>query len=213
MAIRKDISQMLEIMARANGREIGPDVARMIAFDLESYPADQVMAALTRCRREVRGFPCVADIISRIDDGHPGVEEAWAMLPMDESASVVWTPEISEAFGQVRHMIEDDPIAARMAFREIYSRKLGEARDRRIPAQWSPSLGFNPAGREAALRLAERKGRLESDQVNALLPDKSARLQLVGPCSEPALEPMQVKDIIRQIRQRVKANGGENGQD
>src|SRR6185436_1156205 len=93
---------------------------RVMVDTLSQYPEPQVLGALKKCCKELRGKLTLADILTRLDDGRPGVEEAWAMLSRvlgNEQASLVWTEEMREAYGVVAPLA-DDPIAARMAFKE-----------------------------------------------------------------------------------------------
>ena len=167
-------TKLLEIVRATGeiyGKQVSVTAALMFLADLDAYSSDDVVGALSRCRKELRNFPTVADVIARIDDGRPGVEEAWAMIPKDEEGSVVWSDEIAEAYGICRGMIESDPIAARMAFKESYSRIVAEGRASRRRSVWSPSFGFEKEGRSAAIAEAVAKGRLNSDQAQTLLPD------------------------------------------
>lgn len=172
--MRPEDDQELLGIVKATGeiysRQVSPMAARMFLADLGGYDSEQIKAALQKCRAELRTFPTVADIVARIDDGRPGVEEAWAMLPKDESTSVVWTDEMAGAFNVVRGMIDADPIAARMAFKETYSRLLAEARSSKRPPNWNASLGFDRHGRDAALREAVQKGRLRLEHAQTIDP-------------------------------------------
>jgi hypothetical protein len=74
---------------------------------------------LGRCRREVKGVLTVSDVVSRIEDGRPGVEQAWSMLPITESQTAVWTDEMAAAFGACEALI----VAATWLQRAWRSRK------------------------------------------------------------------------------------------
>lgn len=154
------------------GKVYSPAAARMLAEDLEGYDENQVIAALTRCRKELDGKPfCVSAITTRIDDGHPGIEEAWAMMPMDEAQSVVWTQEMAEAFGLARPLLDaGDRIGARMTFKEAYTKALVLARDAKRPAEFIPSLGTDQYGRESAVQQAVDKGRLSIGHARTFVP-------------------------------------------
>jgi len=178
---------------------------RVYAAELASYPEEQVINALCRCRRELRNFPTLSDVLSRIDDGRPGAEEAWAMLPKSEADSVVWTGEMAGAFGTVSEMIGVDSIAARMAFREVYVRMVTEARANRRTTHWVPSLGHNKAGHEPVLRDAVAKNRLTISQATALIPDlrpATCAAQLAGP-GEPELNVFDPMQIIQHIKENI----------
>ena len=63
-----------------------------------------------------------------------------------------------------------ETVAARMAFKEAYARRVSEAREQRIPVKWTASLGHDKNGRETVLMDAMEEGRLTVNQVSALLP-------------------------------------------
>lgn len=167
----EQLIQAVAVTAELCGRTFTPAAAAVFVDDLARYPEAQVLGALRRCRREVRGLLTVQDVVSRLDDGRPGAEEAWAMIPQDEAGSTVWTEEMAAAFGVARHLLaEGDRIGARMAFRESYGRLVAQARDDGKPVRWSPSLGHDPGGREAVLQEAVRLGRLSIAHAVELLP-------------------------------------------
>lgn len=155
------------------GKQVSLAAALMFLADLDGYSSEAIKTALAKCRKELKTFPTVSDVIARIDDGRPGVEEAWAMIPKDEYSSVVWTSEMAEAFGVCRTILEEDMIAARMAFKEAYLRLMADARAAGRRTEWSPSLGFEKSGRVAAISEAVQKGRLTHEAATALLPDFS----------------------------------------
>lgn len=164
---------------------------------LAQYPLPAVRKALVaHCMDKERGrfTPKPADIISQIEgggssDGRPGPEEAWAIAitSRDESETVVWTPEIAEAFVICRPVMDmGDDVGARMAFKDAYNRLVSEARSSGIPARWNASIGWDIDKRTAKLTKAVTAGLLQAPQVAALLPapvgepvqDEKARAQL-----------------------------------
>jgi hypothetical protein len=161
----------LAVTAELTGTQLSPAAAKVMAADLARFPTSQVLDALTRCRRELKGRLTIADVVARIDDGRPGVEEAWAMIPKSESDSVVWTLEMAVAFGVAAPLMDSDEVAARMAFKEAYGKALSEARNAGTPVKWMPSLGQDASGREGALLLAVEKGRITADQAHRLVPE------------------------------------------
>lgn len=165
-----DLVQAIAVTAELTGARLSEPAALVLAQDLATYPRPLVLDALRRCRRELRTRLTAGEVIARIDDGRPGVEEAWAMIPRDESASVVWTEEMAQAYGVARHLL-DDPVAARMAFKESYLRLVAAARDRGEPAKWTPSLGHSKAEREAALLEAVERGRIAIEYARDLVPE------------------------------------------
>lgn len=170
MEIDASLIVLVQATAEIYGRQISETAARVYLADLSGFSPMDLDKALARCRKELRTFPTVADIVSRMDDGRPGAEEAWAMLPKDESCSVVWTEEMAESFGVVRGMMKSEPIAARMAFREVYTRLVTESRSAGHRVHWFASLGFDRDGREAPLTDALSKKRITLSYVNSVLP-------------------------------------------
>lgn len=146
------------------GRTFSDGAGRIFMADLEKYPEPHVLASLERCRKEVRGALTLADVIGRLEDGRPGPDEAWSMLPMSELDTAVWTDEMRYAFGFVSEMIEaGDRVAARMAFRENYMRRVSKARDLGLPVRWEQTLGHDVAAREPALLKAIEDGRIPGE--------------------------------------------------
>ena len=163
----KEVVGTAELM----GAELTMDGARMFCADLSEYPEPMVIDALRRCRREVTGKLTVAAVVSRLDDGRPGPQEAWAMIPKNELDTIVWTDEMALAWGVASELIESDEIAARMSFLEVYQRLVTLARDQHHPVVWRASLGHDKDGREQVISDAVTKGRLTLNQAMKVLPN------------------------------------------
>lgn len=195
----EQLIQAVAVTAELCGRVFTPAAAAVFVDDLGGYPEEQILGALRRCRREVRGVLTVQDVLSRIDDGRPGPDEAWAMIPQDEAASCVWTDEMAKAWGVARHLMrEGDRVGARMAFRDAYTRMVAEARDQGVAPNWTPSLGHDKVGRAEALEDAVSKGRLAYQHATELAPELLERQQ-------PALLANQrrVHELLAQGIQRI----------
>lgn len=181
-----NLIRAIAVTSELCGRTFSEAAAAVFVSDLAAYPEEQVLKALVRCRKEVRGVLTLQDVVSRLDDGRPGVEEAWSMLPYTEQTSAVWTDEMSQAFGVALRLIEDGAmVEARMAFKETYQRLVNEARDAGKPVNWTVTLGHDVRGRESVLSDAVAKGRLSlsyARQFVPALPNKSSP-QLAGPVS------------------------------
>lgn len=167
-----EVVKAVAVTAELCGRTFTPAAAECFVADLSGYPPQQVIAALARCRREVRGVLTLADVINRLDDGRPGADEAWAMMPHSEADSVVWSEEMAHAFGI--SCKAPDAYSARLAFREAYNAAVARARERREPVKWTPSLGHDPRGRDAALERAVEAGRLSYEHARDLSPSLPA---------------------------------------
>lgn len=167
---REELYKHVVGTAEVCGHEMSVPAAKMIARDLASYPPELVERALEKCRLQVSGRLTMSHILQRIDDGHLGAEEAWALCPRSESETVVWTDEIAEAYDTTSSL--DDQISARMTFKESYTRILSEARAERRLAKWHVSPGHDRGMRVAPVRRAYELGRLSKDEaLAALSPD------------------------------------------
>ena len=184
----RELIEAVAVTAELCGREISAGAARVMLDDLAGFPEPAVLGALKRCRREVRGALTVQDIVSRLDDGRPGPDEAWSLIPQDEIRSVVWTDEMAAAFGvALPLLIDGDRTAARFAFREAYVKLVGEARDNRKAISWSPSLGTDAQGRELALREAVEKGRIGIERARELVPELPAPIVSIANLARAAI--------------------------
>lgn len=153
------------------GVQLSKPAAMMLLQDLDRYPEQQILEALARCRRELKGRLTVQEILSRIDDGRPGAEEAWASLVWDEESTMVVTSETMEAAGIARSLwMNGDKFGARNAFKEAYTRLITEAREKNVPTDWQVSLGYDRSGREGPIRDALHKGRLSPKIAQRFLP-------------------------------------------
>lgn len=170
--------------AELMGAELSLDAARLLCDDLSIYPEPMVAKALSRCRKELAGQRTLrpADIISRLDDGRPGPEEAWGMYPQNEWDTAVVTSEMNQAMRHAWPLLRaGERVAARMAFKEAYTRITTEARDQGAPVRWEVTLGHDKHGREAPILEAVQLGRIGSSQaIHALshLPDAQERVML-----------------------------------
>ena len=201
MTISKRLLEEVQATAELCGSALSEGALAVLAGDLEGCDEAAIFSSLRRCRAEVRGRLNLAEILNRVDDGHPGPEEAWAMLPRDEFITVVWTQQMASAWGLVRHLMDEgDMVAARMAFREAYVRLVGSAREERRRPQWSQSLGHDVSGREMPLREAVAKGRLTKSWAQSLLPPPgTAQALLPGPATVGEVARRKLSDMRKIV--------------
>ena len=201
MTISKRLLEEVQATAELCGSALSEGALAVLAGDLEGCDEAAIFSSLRRCRAEVRGRLNLAEILNRVDDGHPGPEEAWAMLPRDEFITVVWTQQMASAWGLVRHLMDEgDMVAARMAFREAYVRLVGSAREERRRPQWSPSLGHDVSGRAMPLREAVAKGRLTKSWAQSLLrPPGTAQALLPGPATVGEVARRKLSDMRKIV--------------
>lgn len=193
------------VTAELCGRTFTPAAARIFCEDLEAYPEDQVLRALARCRKDVKGILTTSDVIARIDDGRPGVEEAWALIPKAEDATIVWTEEMAAAYAVAAPLLASDKIAARMAFKEAYQREVTAAKDAAKPAVWTISLGHDKEQRKRALAEAANAGRISLEVAYDLcpaLPPPESLLRALPPPDEKkkATARQQLQGLYNRLR-------------
>ena len=137
-----------------------------------------------------RFMPSISDVLENLksQDGRPNAEEAWSICAPslnNEGMTIVWTDEIASAFG-VALGLQNDRIAARMAFKESYENFVKNSRRSGKSVRWTASLGHDVAGREGPLMKALQAGLLTDNHVAGLLPYRS----------EPSLE---IKKLTNKV--------------
>lgn len=191
-AVDTDIIQAIMVTAELCGTTFSPAAARLMCEDLRAYPKAEVLQALNACRKTARGRLTLADIIANLQaqDGRPGVEEAWALCPRDEAVTVCWTEEMAQAWGTAKPLLDaGDEVAARMAFKEVYTRIVAQSREHKLPVVWLMSLGHDQQGRHDAVRKAEQEGKIPVHYARQLLghaapPPSAPRLSSPAPAQE-----------------------------
>lgn len=163
-----ELLQAIAVTAELCGNTtLSRPAAQAMAEELAAHPELAVLEALKRCRRELTGHLSLAAVLQRLDTGHPGPEEAWAMVSQaigDERVTLVVTTPMREAFFAAAE-IEGDHIAARMSFLEVYRRAVATAG----PPDWDVILGHDATGRETALMKAVQLGQITPDRALGLL--------------------------------------------
>lgn len=200
MTIVEDLAVTAEI---CGGALMSEAAALIFVSELRVYPEQEVHAALARCRREVVGRLALAHVIERIDDGRPGAEEAWAMLPKDENDSGAITADMAEVMGPALSLLRTgDGVQARMAFVEAYRKRVSQARANRETVSWRATLGFDKAGREAAQLDVERRLGLPTPE----------RTMIEGPVDKsPELEP--IRRVIRDLAEKKSMERAKERED
>ena len=165
------IDQALTLAFQFVNQPMADLAIKEMADDLAQYPVADVLTALKRCRSELRSIK-FGDIIDRIPGGHPGPEEAWATIASamrDESRSLIWSDEMREAYG-LANSVGDDPIQARMFFKEMYVKAVSDARAQQRKPNWSVSKGSDKADQERVITEGLRHGKLTAEYAQRLLP-------------------------------------------
>lgn len=169
------------------GQPLSDAAVNALLDDLEHYPEHDVLKALDRCRKELRKIT-LTDVIERLPDQHPGVEEAWNIVApwvtgRDEDRTFFWTMEMRLAAGAAGNL-SNDPVAARMAFKETYNELIREARANNTPPNWNMSQGFNRQLVAEAVTEAVKSGKISAAYGCTLLPrdliDEKTATKLLG---------------------------------
>jgi len=196
------------------GQPITPTAAAMLTDDLSSYPREVLARALSRVRTEHTGRLTPKAILDRIDEamGRPGANEAWAVATtaMDERATVVWTDEMAQAWGVAQPIAEGgDMVGARMAFIAAYERLVRTAREERRMPSVTVSVGWDAAGRTAAVEKAVQLGYMPKQQAQQYLPAPAAApgfnaVALLTGRMEPAADaPPKIRERLAQLREEL----------
>jgi hypothetical protein len=169
-----NVLKAIAVTAELTGTELSKASLQVMESDLLHYPENAVLAALVKCRRELKGKLTISAVIERIDagDGRPTGNEAWsiALMGFDESRTVVTNQEINEAMGFARPIMKTgDSTAARMAFRDAYERIVAANREKNITPGWFPSLGTDTGLRDEVIKDAISSGRLEGSKYAGML--------------------------------------------
>ena len=206
--------QQLVSSAEVLGQQITPTAAAMMADDLSVYPKAMLARALSRVRNEHSGRLTPKAIIDRIDEaaGRPAANEAWAIActALDESQSLVWNNEISDAWVVSRPIAEaGDMIGARMAFIGAYERIVRNAREMKVLPEVIVSLGWDKATTNPAIEKALALGYISPIQakqhcVPALeAPVFDGRLLLTGRIEPAAAATPEVRAQLMQLREEL----------
>lgn len=164
------LTEYLDNLATMYGKPITQGAAQIFLESLSNFSEEQVLNALKRCAVELKYFPTPSEVITRIDTGYLDVEEAWAAIPKSESESTMMNQIMNIAYSACASLMNEDKIAARQTFKEVYSRELMNAKIKNIKPNWFFSAGSDSSHREKVIRDALRKNIIGIDYAKKLLP-------------------------------------------
>lgn len=173
---KPEFARLLKATMELFGGNPTRDATALWWASMKRYTLDQVRAAFSaHVQDPLRGrfTPKPADLIAALaeTDGRPNADEAWSHCPRSESQSAVWTSETRAAFFEAAAgLVDEDPIAARMAFKGAYERHVAHARRELKPIEWEVSLGHDLHGRRAIVDQAVQLGRIPAARAALLLP-------------------------------------------
>ena len=170
---KESFIDMLQTTVELYGSKLTAGSVSIWTAVMGKYDFEDVRDALAMHIANSPHAPKPSDLINFINakDGRPGADEAWAMVPHNESVSAVLSQEMLTAMGSSNPLLDEgDAVAARMAFKSAYTRLVNEARAISRPAEWFPSLGDDKFGRQEVIKEAVRLGRLSINHATKLLP-------------------------------------------
>lgn len=210
------LSAMLDDVAGLKGEAYTAGQRAMFFRALSNWSIDDIRAGLdahVKDPQRGRFLPLPADVIAQMEkstgpDSRPGPEEAWAMIPSDESQTVVWTAEMAEAYGSCSPLlVQGDRIGARMAFKEVYERLVSQSRTHGRPAVWQASLGHDIESRKRVLKAAVDAGRLTHQAASQAYPALDAPKVAALPAPEGSKgKAAEVRKVIQGLAQQKRAD-------
>lgn len=179
------------------GREANKEAMRTAWNALRQFSLEQVSRAYSAHVMTSKFMPAPAEILDAISASNPamrrpGADEAWLRTPPEELS--YWaTDEMLGAWSVVAeemHSERPDKVAARMAFKDAYSRLVDEAKLQGRPVRWSLVRGTRKDNLEDTVREGLRLGYLPPDEAHELLRIEcdSAKPATLQPLIEGAVE-------------------------
>ncbi len=179
---KKEFNNLLIGTFEVYGTKLTPASIMIWANSMDKYSFSDLKNALSYHIQSSPFAPKPSDLIHIIQaqDGRPSADEAWGMIPRNESVSAILSQEMLTAMAAAQPLLnEGDQVAARMAFKEAYTRLVTVARNNSIPVEWFPSLGDDKFGREAVIKEAVRLGRISETHAQRLIPQISNWTELM----------------------------------
>lgn len=199
---KAEFASIIKATMNLYNREVTNEVLHLWWAALEHLPMESVRTAIQAHIQGDGGHfpPLPADVIKhcRKGSGHLPPDEAWslALTSMDDNESIIWTTQISEAWGAAWPCMEiGDKYGARMAFISAYERLAKEG-----PPVWRVSLGYSHEGRERAVDEALRRGLITAEKAKDLLPYDCAKVPSVsGLLPAPEQTPEQKANVAAML--------------
>jgi hypothetical protein len=172
METMKELLTLISLVFEYHGQSASEERLTMFAEDLKAFSLNEIKSAWQVYRLKNTKLPLPKDLIEHMQDGRPPTQEAWSMIPKNESDSVVWTDEMRLAYGVCAPLINQGQITnAFFAFKETYERLVMENRLKKVQTNASPSFGFDKTGRETAIKKALEMNMITYNQAKNLFPE------------------------------------------
>lgn len=179
---------------------------------LKNFPAGSIKASVMRHITTNHFKPQLADIVkgcaAQLDGCWLGADEAWALMPKSEHESAMLTDEIAQAMAGASSLIQGgDKVAARMAFKDAYTRLVDKAKLEGRSPRFFPSFGTDAPGRVTMLANAVRAKQISLEVATTALPEYARDIvQTCGIKNHPLLAgPSQAdKDRLKALLLTMK---------
>lgn len=161
---------------------------------LGAYPDGTILSAVERHIMTSTFEPQLADIVricdAQLDGQWLGPDEAWALVPKSEHDSAMLTDEIAQAVAVATPLLAvGDKMAARMAFKDAYTRLVEQARIAARQPRYFPSFGTDVQGRVKMLATAVLRGQVSIDRAIEWQPERGRDiLRMANVQEHPMLE-------------------------
>jgi hypothetical protein len=180
---------------------------------LRGFPDGTVLNSVTRHLKTSHFKPQLADIVkgceAQTSGSWLGADEAWALMPKSEYDSAILTDEIAQAIAAATPLLEQgDKIAARMAFKDAYTRLVEQARIEGRQPRYFPSFGTDPHARVVMLARAVQTGQVSADKAIGWQPEHATDIvRMAGITSHPLLAPPSDKGraAVKALLSNLKA--------
>lgn len=195
MTTREEFAKSLALLKAeySDMKPIDGERREMWWATLSGYPDGSMLSAVTRHIQTSSFKPQLNDILkgcdALTDGGWLGVEEAWALMPKHESESAMLTDEIAQAIAVATPLIEQgDRVAARMAFKDAYTRLVERAKLEGRQPRYFPSYGTDKHGAVAMLAKAVQVGQIPLERALEWKPENATEIvKMAGIKQHPLL--------------------------
>lgn len=177
MSMKIEIAKAIALLtAEYDLPAFGPERIEMWMEALACFQPGSVLRSATSYIKSNKFKPQLADIIEgcakQLDANWLGADEIWGLMPKTEHDSVMHSNETAEALAAALPLMErQDWTAARMAFKDAYTRLSARAKlEGRLPVYF-PSFGTDHAGRVTMLANAVQKGQITLARAAEALPE------------------------------------------
>lgn len=168
------VAENIQITAEVCGNPLSPQAVVMMVQDLKKYNEADVLSALAKCRRTLKGRLTLASIIENIQADLPSADELFTQIAeycLDESRTFI-LPELafkaleSTNGGIYQALHAGDRIGARMAFKNAYDRLSNEHAG---PMAYSVRIGTDKQQARIAINQAKTRGLINDIQADEYL--------------------------------------------